>query len=159
LSVDPSEGLAIHNLAVIKRSRGQQGESEKLLDAAILQSPNLPYPYAARAYYRLNHKDLMGALEDYDKVLELDKNDEESWLYRGMVKEKLKDDDGAFVDYTQSITLKNDYPRAWLTRGNLLAKLNRFSDALEDYSVAITWYPEFGSAFYNRALADQKMGN
>ena len=158
LAIDPSEGIAIHNLAVIKRSRGLENESERLLDQAILQNPSLPYPYAARAYYRLNHKDLKGALEDYEKVIELDNTDEESWLYRGMVKEKLKDDDGAFVDYTQAITLKNDYPRAWLTRGNLLTKLDRLSDALEDYAVAITWYPEYGLAFYNRAVTKQKMG-
>ena len=158
LVIDPSQGLAIHNIAVIKRSRGQQNESEKLLDEAILQSPTLPYPHAARAFYRLSHKDMKGALEDYNKVLELDNEDEESWLYRGMVKEKLKDDDGAFVDYTQAITLKNDYIKAWLTRGNLLTKLNRLSDAVEDYSVAITWYADYGLAFYNRAIAKQKMG-
>ena len=158
LLIDPSDGLAIHNMAVIKRSRGEQNESEKLLDDAIVQSPSLPYPYAARAYYRLNNKNFKGALEDYDQVLLLDKMDEESWLYRGMVKEKLKDDDGAFVDYTEAITLKNDYARAWLTRGNLLNKLNRQKDAVEDYSVAITWYPEYGLAFYNRAIARQKLG-
>lgn len=158
LLIDPTDGLAIHNMAVIKRSRGEQNASEKLLDDAILQSPSLPYPYAARAYYRLNHKNFKGALEDYDQVLQLDKTDAESWLYRGMVKEKLKDDDGAFVDYTEAIALKNDYARAWLTRGNLLNKLNRQKDAVEDYSVAITWYPEYGSAFYNRAIARQKLG-
>ena len=158
LVIDPASGQAIHNIAVIKRSRGQQNESEKLLDEAILQSPTLPYPYAARAFYRLNHKDLDGALKDYDKAIELNKTDEESWLYRGMVKEKLKDNEGAFVDYTEAITLKNDYVKAWLTRGNLLTKLNRLSDALEDYSVAITWHPEYGLAFYNRAIANQKMG-
>lgn len=158
LRIDPSDGSAIHNMAVIKRSRGEQTESERLLDDAITQSPSLPYPYAARAYYRLNHKNFRGALDDYDKVLQIDKNDEESWLYRGMVKEKLKDDDGAFVDYTEAITLKNEYARAWLTRGNLLNKLNRQKDAVEDYTVAITWYPEYGLAFYNRAIARQKLG-
>lgn len=158
LTLDPTQGSAIHNMAVIKRSRGDQSESEKLLNDAILRSPSLPYPYAARAYYRLNHKNYKGALEDYDKVIELDPMDEESWLYRGMVKELLKDPDGAFINYTQAITLKNDYARAWLTRGNLLSKLNRFSDAAEDYSVALTWFPEYGAAFYNRALAFQKLG-
>jgi tetratricopeptide (TPR) repeat protein len=158
LFLDPSNGLALHNVAVIRRTQGEQDESEKLLDEAILQSPNLPHPYAARAYYRLNHKDLRGALDDYDKVLELNKNDEESWLYRGMVKEKLKDNDGAFIDYTQAISLKNDYSRAWLSRGTLLTKLNRWQDAVEDYTVAITWYPDFGLAFYNRAIARQKLG-
>lgn len=158
LAVDPSFGLAIHNLAVIKRARGDQNESEKMLDEAILQSPRLPYPYAGRAYYRLHHRNLKGALEDYDKVLELNKTDEESWMYRGMVKESLKDYDGAFVDYTEALTLKNDFARAWLVRGMLLVRLNRLPEAIEDLSMAITWSPEYGQAFYQRALTEQKLG-
>jgi tetratricopeptide (TPR) repeat protein len=156
LVIDPNEGSATHNIAVIKRSRGEQAESEKLLNQAIEKSPGLPYPYAARAYFRYHHNDLKGALEDYNKVIQLDPDDEESWLYRGLVKEKMKDTDGAFIAYTQAITLKNDNVRAWLIRGNLLAKLNRFDDAIEDYTVAITWYPEYGSAFYGRAIAYQR---
>ncbi len=159
LLLDPSNGQATHNIAVIKRSRGEQTESEKLLNEAIAKSPALPYPYAARAYYRLQHKDLKGALADYDKVLSIDKTDEESWLYRGLVKERMKDLDGAFIDYTEAITLKNDYARAWLTRGNLLHRMSRYKDAIEDYTVALTWYPEYPQAFYNRAISQQGAGN
>jgi tetratricopeptide (TPR) repeat protein len=158
LAFDPADGQAIHNMAVIKRNRGEQNESEKLLDHAILQSPNLPNPYAARAYFRLHHKDLRGALEDYNKVIELNKDDEESWLYRGMVKERMKDNDGAFVDYTQAISLKIDYPRAWLVRAELLMKLKRYADAVEDYTVAITWFSNYGQAYYGRGLAEEQLG-
>ena len=159
LKLDPSLGLAIHNIAVIKRARGQQEESEQLLDEAILQNPNLPYPYSARAYFRMKHKNLKGALEDYNKVLEITKDDEEAWLYRGLVKETMKENDGAFADYTQAITLKIDYPKAWLVRANLLVKLNRTKDAVEDYTAAITWNGEYAQAYYNRALALEKLGN
>jgi tetratricopeptide (TPR) repeat protein len=157
LKIDPGYGLALHNIAVIKRARGEQNESESLLNDAIAKSPNLPYPYAARAYYRFHQKNLSGAVEDYTKVLELNKEDEESWMYLGMVKEKLKSYDEAFTAYTQAITIKNDFARAWLARGTLLTKLNRVAEAAEDYSVAILWYPEYGLAFYNRAIAYQKL--
>jgi len=158
LKLDPSFGLAIHNIAVIKRTRGQQEESEQLLDESIKQNPNLPYPFSARAYYRLKKKNLKGALEDYNKVIELNKEDEEAWLYRGLVKENMKDNEGAFVDYTQAITLKIDYPKAWLIRANLLSRLKRFNDAIEDYSAAITWNEEYGQAYYDRALTNEKLG-
>ena len=157
LRLDPSFGLAIHNLAVIKRARGDQEESEKLLDEAILQNPNLPYPYSARGYYRMKHKNMKGALEDYAKALDLNKEDEEAWLYRGLVKETLKDTDGAFIDYTQAITLKVDYLKAWMARANLLTKLKRYKDAIEDYTAAITWDSEYARAYYNRALALEKL--
>jgi tetratricopeptide (TPR) repeat protein len=159
LTLDPAFGLAIHNMAVIKRTRGQQEESEQLLNEAIKQNPNLPYPYSALAYYHLKRKNLTGALDDYNKVLELNNEDEEAWLYRGLVKENMKDNQGAFADYTQAITLKIDFPRAWLARGNLLTKQKRFKDAIEDYSAAITWNYEYGQAYYGRALAYEQLGD
>ncbi len=157
LSIEPNHSMATHNLGVIKRAKGEIQESEKLLDEAISNNPELPYPYAERGYYRLMNKDLKGALEDYDMVLSLDKKDEESYLNRGLVKEKLKDDKGAFTDYTEALSLKPDYEKAWLNRANLLVKLNRTTEALEDYSVAITWYPEYALAYYNRAIAYNKL--
>lgn len=157
LNIEPNHTLATHNLAVIKRAKGEIQESEKLLDEAISKNPKLPYPYAERGYYRLMNKDLKGALEDYDKVLSINKKDEESYLNRGLVKEKLKDFNGAFADYTEAISLKPDYEKAWLNRANLLVKLNRTTEALEDYSVAIIWYPEYALAYYNRAIAYNKL--
>ncbi len=157
LNIEPNHTLATHNLAVIKRAKGEIQESEKLLDEAISKNPGLPYPYAERGYYRLMNKDLKGALEDYDKVLSIDKKDEESYLNRGLVKERLKDFKGAFTDYTEAISLKPDYEKAWLNRANLLVKLNRLDEALEDYTVAITWYPEYAVAYYNRAIANNKL--
>ena len=158
LAIDPNHSLAIHNLGVLRRAQGEIQESEKLLDEAIEKNPSLPYPYAERAYFRLLNKNYKGALEDYDKILSIDKNDEESYLNRGLVKEKLKDYKGAFADYTLAISLKNDFEKAWLNRANLLVTLNRVNEAVEDYTVAITWYPEYTSAFYNRAIAYHKLG-
>lgn len=157
LNIDPNHSLATHNLAVIKRAKGETQASEKLLDEAISKNPALPYPYAERGYYRLMNSNLKGALEDYDKVLAMDKKDEESYLNRGLAKEKLKDLKGAFADYTEAISLKPDYERAWLNRANLLVKLNRTEEAIEDYTVAITWYPEYALAYYNRAIANNKL--
>ena len=158
LKVEPDYALAMHNIAVIKRSRGEQISSEKLLNEAIARTPSLPYPYAARAYYRFHHNNLSGALEDYNRVLTLNKSDEESWLYLGMVREKLKNYEDAFRAYTEAITLKEDFARAWVARGTLLTKMNRLPEAIEDYGVAILWYPDYGVAIYNRALAYLKSG-
>lgn len=157
LTIEPNHPLATHNLAIIKRAKGEIQESEDLMNEAISKNPDLPYPYAERGYYRLINKDLKGALADYDKVLSLDKKDEESYLNRGLVKEKLKDLHGAFTDYTEAISLKPDYEKAWLNRANLLIKLNRTAEAIEDYTVAITWYSDYALAYYNRAIAYHKL--
>jgi tetratricopeptide (TPR) repeat protein len=39
-----------------------------------------------------------------------------------------------------------------------LSKQNRPKDAIEDYTAAITWDGEYGKAYYNRALALEKLG-
>ena len=75
-----------------------------------------------------------------------------------MVKEKLKDLPGALADITSAIRIKSDFEKAWLCRGNIMSKSNRLKEAIEDYSVAIHHYPEYGLAFYNRALTYHKLG-
>ncbi len=80
-------------------------------------------------------------------------------MKRGYIKGKLKDLNGSFADYTQSIKLKDNNEKVWLHRGDLMMQLNKVKDAIEDYTIAITHYPEYGLAYYHRALAKQRSGN
>ncbi len=36
--------------------------------------------------------------------------------------------------------------------------MERFSDAVDDYTVALIYYPDYASAYYNRALAKYHLG-
>ncbi|MDH4092576.1 MAG: tetratricopeptide repeat protein, partial [Cyclobacteriaceae bacterium] len=47
--------------------------------------------------------------------------------------------------------------KAWLNRGNVLIKQGKYKEASEDYSAAIAFNPEYAYAFYNRAIARQKL--
>ena len=38
-----------------------------------------------------------------------------------------------------------------------LSKQGRTEDAIEDYTVAITFSPDYANAYYNRAIARQKL--
>ena len=49
------------------------------------------------------------------------------------------------------------FDKAWLNRGNVLSKQGRVEDAIQDYIVAITFNPNYAAAFYNRAIARQKL--
>jgi tetratricopeptide (TPR) repeat protein len=158
LVLNPESSLALHNLAIIKKSSAQTPESEVLLTEAIEKNPKLPYPYAERGLLRMKSGNLKDALSDYDEAIKLNATDPDYWLNRGIIKEQLKNLEGALTDYAQVITLKPDHEKGWLNHGNVLVKLNRLNEAIEDYTVAITHYPTYALAHYNRALTYHRQG-
>ena len=159
LALNPEGSLARHNLAALSAKKGNLKEGEKLLTEAIERSPEYPHFHVARAINYTAQGDYPKALLDYNAAIQLDLTDPETWMRRGLVKEKLKDLNGALADYTQSIKLKDDNEKVWLHRGDLMMQLNRMKDAIEDYSIAITHQPEYGIAYYHRGIAKQRSGN
>jgi tetratricopeptide (TPR) repeat protein len=156
IALQPDHTVALHNIAVLKRKKGESVSMEDDLEKAIESDSSMLYPYLERGYQRMEGGYFKGALEDYNRALEIQSNDPEIWLNRGHVKEKLNDYKGAYSDYTKAIELDEKYDKAWLNRGNVLSKQGRLDDAIEDYSVAITFNPDYAAAFYNRAIARQK---
>ena len=159
LKLDPNNSLALHNLAAVKSLSGDTESAEKLLSESIAKNEKLPYPRAERAYQRLQKGDLKGALEDYDEVVRLEPREEDNYLNRGLVKEKMKNLDGALADFSQAIHLNEKNPKAWVCRGNVVSKMGRWKEAVEDYTIAIALDAKYGNAFYNRAISQQLVGN
>jgi tetratricopeptide (TPR) repeat protein len=157
LVLDPNNSLALHNLAIMTKSSGAEG-AENLLTEAIEKNQNLPYPRAERAYQRLQKNDYAGALEDYNEVIRLDPNEDENYLNRGLVKEKLDDLKGAALDFAKAIELNAKNEKAWLCHGNTLLKSGKWAEAIEDYSTAIHLRPDYKLAYYNRAIANLNAG-
>ena len=156
LSLQSNHALALHNIAVLKRKKGQSSSSEDELEKAIESDSSMLYPYLERAYQRMEGGYYKGALEDYNQALEIESKDAEIWLNRGHVKEKMDDLNGLYSDYTKAIELDEKFEKAWLNRGNVLSRQGRLEEAIEDYEVAITHNPEYAAAYYNRAIARQK---
>jgi len=157
LELNPEHPAALHNIAVLKRKMGDDISSMDQIERAIESDSSMLYPYLERAFQRMEGGYYKGALEDYNKALEINDQDPDIWLNRGIVKEKLNDFKGAFSDYTKAIELNEKFEKAWLNRGNVLTKQGKFKEAIEDYTVAITFNPEYAYAFYNRAIAKQKL--
>ena len=157
LRLNPNHTLAIHNLSALKAKKAKTLSLEERLSQTIEADSTMLYPYLERAQQRYESKYFQGALDDYNRALEIDTGNVEIWLGRGLTREKLKDFKGAFADYTKAIDLKENYAKAWLNRGNVLLKLERYDDAVEDYNVALIYYPDYALAFYNRAMARIKL--
>lgn len=157
LALNPDHVAALHNIAILKRGVGDGSESLDQLERAIESDSSMLFPYLERAYQRMEGGYYKGALEDYNRALEISDKDPEIWMNRGIVKERTNDLKGAFSDYTQAIELNEKFEKAWLNRGNVLSKQGKYKEASEDYSVAITYNPEYAFAFYNRAIVRQKL--
>jgi len=158
LLLDPDNSLALHNLATLKNTGKSAENVEKLLSEAIEKNKNLPYPRAERAFQRMQKNDFTGALEDYDEVIRLDPTDDENYLNRGLVKEKLNDLKGAEHDFAKSIELNSKNEKAWLSHGNILLKSGKWAEAVEDYSTAIHLRSDYKLAYYNRGIANLHAG-
>jgi tetratricopeptide (TPR) repeat protein len=159
LALNANHVLAKHNLSALKQKQGKPLTYEDRLSETINSDSTMLYPYLERALQRYEGGYYKGAVDDYNKALELEQTDEEIWLGRGLAREKLKDFEGAFSDYTKAIELKEDFFKAWINRGNVLFKLERYSDAVEDFNVALIYQPDYAPAFYNRAMARIKLKN
>jgi tetratricopeptide (TPR) repeat protein len=159
LSLNRESALARYNLAVLSAKKGNLKEVENLLSEAIERSPGNASYYTGRAINYTAQGDLVKALADYNASIHLDNANADVWLKRGQIKQKMKDFNGALADFTQSIKLKDNDEKVWMCRGNLMLELKRVKEAIEDYTIAATLKPEFGLAYYSRAIANQKGGN
>jgi spermidine synthase len=65
----PRSAGAIWRLAAVRYARGEAGEAERLLRAAIERSPALPEPWSLLGAIRLGREDFAGALEAFDAAL------------------------------------------------------------------------------------------
>lgn len=158
LHLNNNHTLARHNLTALKEKRGETTYEDRLTET-IQEDSTMLYPYLERALQRFEGGYYRGALEDYTKALEIEQQNEEIWLGRGLTREKLKDYEGAFSDYTKAIDVKEDFFKAWINRGNVLFKLERYNDAIEDFNVALIYQSDYAPAIYNRALAKIKLKN
>ena len=157
LTIDPNHALALSNLSITKRKRGDVTSADEHLELAIESDSSMLYPYLERAYQRMEGGYYKGAEEDYTRALAVEDRNFEIWFNRGLAREKLKDWTGAYADYTQAIELNEKFDKAWLGRGNVLTKQSKYNEAIEDYTVAILFRPDFALAFYNRAIAKDKL--
>jgi tetratricopeptide (TPR) repeat protein len=115
------------------------------------------FTYLQRARQRTEGGYFKGAVDDYNSAIKLFGTDAQLWLVRGNVKEKLKDLKGASEDYAMAIKLDSASEKMRLFRGNLFIKMGRYHEAVMDYTAAITLHPSDGLAYYQRALARQKL--
>ena len=82
---------------------------------------------------KITTKDYKGAIDDFNKVLEINPGYPDAYLYRGMGEYLLNDLKTSFVDFNKAIELQPDFAEAFFYRGIVNGDLKKSDDACNDW--------------------------
>lgn len=103
-------------------------------------------------------EDYSHAIEAFTKAIRLSLGDlAEAHLFRGLSYAYLEAYDKAMADFNEAIHHNPYLADAYNERGTLLRLQEDYELAIQDYHAAITIDPEHYAAYYNRALAFEKL--
>ena len=114
--------------------------------------------YNVRGTSKAQFGDFKNAIIDFNKALQVDKNDAQAYANRGKAKDELGDFKGALSDLTKAIELKPEEQDYYIHRGNTKVKIHDFAGAISDCSKAIELEPTDAALFAHRAGIYQLAG-
>ena len=97
--------------------------------------------------------DYEGALEDYNKSIELNPNNARTYLEIGNAKLKLNDYKGAILDYSKSIEIDSNNADAYHNRSIAKSKLGDYQGVIDDCTKTIEIDNNYTRAYFNRGTA------
>ena len=159
-----AESTAAYRYGALARIAEMDGKYDEALDYFNKSLALVPdgIIYGERASLKAEHKDVKGAIVDYDKALSCKlSNKDQSTIYgnRGSLKQKTGDLDGALADYDKVITLTPDQAVVYNNRATIKNSKGDTSGALADYDKAIALESDNGQFLRNRASARQAAGD
>jgi tetratricopeptide (TPR) repeat protein len=156
LQQDPDHLTAKQGLVLVKT--GGDDVLQQQLDQVIADSAGNSQTYKQRGFYRMNHDDLAGAIEDFSRAISMDPEDSESYFYRGKIYYRQKKWENAESDFSGAIDIEPENPDYYLARGQSRYVSQSLEAAVADFTVTISLDPEFASGFYHRGITYQRMG-
>lgn len=137
-------------------------ETQENTEPLIESSYSTASEYFAAANKREEAGDNGGALEYYNKAIEMDSRLTEAYLNRGSLQYKLEYYQAALADFDKVIQLSPTNQTAFFNRGITRSKIQDFEAAIQDYDRAIQINPAYSEAYLNRGSAkfslDDKKG-
>lgn len=137
--------------------RGQYQAAQEAAGRLITQSPRSSEAYRLRGNARRNLDDLSGALEDYNRSVELDSSSYRAFGGRAIVKRQLKDPSGALADVEKALALNDRYDAGYNFRALLRLDAGKPSTALTDANRAIELNSQNAGYFVRRASIHKAM--
>lgn len=156
LLLDSDHLPAKQGLALVKT--GGDEVLQEQLDQVIADSAGNSQTYKQRGFYRMNHEDYTGAIEDFTIAISMEPQDSESYFYRGKIYYRQKLWERAEADFSDAISIEPENPDYYLARGQSRYVSQNLEAAVADFTVTISLDPEFDSGFYHRGIAYQRIG-
>lgn len=142
-----AQSLTSRSAALVRRG---------LAEALALQSSTV---YFYRGRTKQDNGDLVGAIVDFDKAIEIDPRHARYYFRRGGARESNGDLDGAIADYTKAIEIHPQYAFAYYSRAGAKWIIGELESALADYDEAIEILPRYPGFYNNRGRAKQANGD
>lgn len=101
--------------------------------------------------YLLAEEDLTEkALVAYNKAIQIDPENVNAYINRGVIKDTFGDHEEAILDYDMAIQLQPNEAGNYTNRGNAKLGLGNYEGAILDHNFAIQLQPNFSGAYNNR---------
>jgi tetratricopeptide (TPR) repeat protein len=157
LSVDPRNILAYisRGLLYAQFNKGKQAKSD--LDKALKISKS-SYVYCSYGSMKAKLNDFRGAMDYYNKSVQLDPNNLQTYEYRANLRMMMGDYDGALEDYKKHLELAPENKWAWATQGRILEELGDFEGAMVSMNKALDIDRNFPLALSGRASIFKSTG-
>ena len=122
------------------------------------QGQDLAWAHNNRGLAHAAQGDLLAAIKDYDRAIELAPGYAPAYSNRGNARAVLGDMIRAHEDHEKALALDPGYVAAWHNRGVDREELGRYRDALEDYRKVISMAPDHRGSHIGLATANCKLG-
>jgi len=100
-----------------------------------------------------NAGDFLGAINSWDRTIEINPDFHYAWYNRGFALGNLERYEEAIASYERALKIKPDFHYAWLNRGAVLGKLERYEKAIASFKRALEIKPDYHEAWFNRGVA------
>ena len=129
-----------------------------IIEASTTQTDALAWAYNNRGIAAAAKGDLLAAIADYSKAIELAPDDASAWSNRGSAYASLGDLLPALADHEKALELAPGNASSWHNRGVDFEELGQHRKALADYAKAIELNPRHVGSHVGMATASCKLG-
>lgn len=128
------------------------------LDSYLKRNPSSTEAYVARAKAYAIDGIWTEVVKNYDRAIELDKNNLELYRLRAKALFELDDNERALVDFNRVVDSGTATPEEISIVSMLNTRLGRFETAIADADKALAKHAYWSTAFQARAMAEYELG-
>ena len=115
--------------------------------------------YYARAIHKVNGKDYITSMSDFNKAIEMNPTEGLFYYMRGTLEFLTEDYQKAVNDFTNAINYNHITEKTFYSRGTAKLILKDYRGAIEDMNKVIDLNPNRGDAYNNRGMATIWLGD